>query len=87
MKRKHIFWGEVGRSILEGNGYPVIAVDLVPGCIPERVQYNMPIWRMDCAWWLVLTGSGLQAFLSMYHESNDCTNDLKGLEPSCQRSV
>ena len=34
----------------------VPVVDLVPGSIPERVQYaNMEDGRMDCPWWLVLT--------------------------------
>ena len=41
--------------------------DLVPGSIPERVQYaSMGDWRMDCPWWIVLLYnpiSGLQRFL------------------------
>ena len=47
-----------GVPIPEGNWHPVVVevVDLVPGSIPERVQYaNMEDWRMDCPWWLVLT--------------------------------
>ena len=39
-----------GVPIPEGNWYPVVVevVDLVPGSIPERVQYaNMEDWRMD----------------------------------------
>ena len=92
--RYHKLRPTAGVPIPEGNWYPVVVevVDLVPGSIPERVQYanNMEDWRMDCPWWLVLTVNPVkrsQAFLSMYHESNDCTNDLKGLERSCQRSV
>ena len=68
-----------GVPIPEGNWYPVVVevVDLVPGSIPERVQYaNMEDWRMD----------GLQACLSLYYVSNDCTNDVKGLEPKYKRS-
>ena len=42
-----------GVPIPEGNWYPVVVevVYVVPGSIPERVQYaNMDDWRMDCPW-------------------------------------
>ena len=43
-----------GRGVRPTAGwYPVVVevVDLVPGSIPERVQYaNMEDWRMDCPW-------------------------------------
>ena len=41
----------------EGNWYPVVVevVVLVPGSIPERIQYaTVDDWRMDCPWWIVL---------------------------------
>ena len=68
-----------GVPIPEGNWYPAVVevVDLVPGSIPERVQYaNMEVWRMDCPWWLALTVIPVKrsaSLLSMYHESSDCT--------------
>ena len=43
--------------IPEGNWYPVVVevVVLVPGSIPERIQYaTVDDWRMDCPWWIVL---------------------------------
>ena len=36
---------------------PVVVevVVLVPGSIPERIQYaTVDDWRMDCPWWIVL---------------------------------
>ena len=43
--------------IPEGNWYPVVVevFDLVPGSIPERIEYaTVDGWRMDCPWWIVL---------------------------------
>ena len=58
-----------GVPIPEGNWYPVVVevVDLVPGSIPERVQYaNMEDWRMDCPWWLVLTVNPVKRSASLF---------------------
>ena len=55
--------------IPEGNWYPAVVevVDLVPGSIPERVQYaNMEDWRMDCVWWLVLTANPVKRSASLF---------------------
>ena len=46
--------GRGGEGIREGNWHAVVVAEvvyLVPGSIPERVQYaNMDDWRMDCPW-------------------------------------
>ena len=79
-------------EIPEENWYPVAeVVGLVPGSIPERVQYaNMDDWRTDCPWWLVLTviaGSGLCKPLYCYR-MNATRYLQEGLEPSgCRRSM
>ena len=62
----------------------------VPGSrgrsIPNKIQEaSVEDWRMDCPWWLVLTLNPVKrsaSLLSLYHVSNDCTNDVKGLEPN-----
>ena len=60
----------------------VEVVDLVPGSIPERVQYaNMEDWRMDCLWSLgfgCIPVKRSASLFSMYHASNDCTIEIEG---------
>ena len=50
-----------------------------------RRESNMPIimddWRMDCFWWLVLSGIPVKrsaSLFSMYHASDDCTIETEG---------
>ena len=82
-----------GVPIPERNWNPVVVevVDLVPGSIPERVQYaSMEDWRLDCPWCLVLTRNPVKrsaSLLSLHHVSNDCTNDVKSLEPKMSNGV
>ena len=69
----------------------VEVVDLVPGSIPERVQYaNMDDWRMVCPWWLDLTdipARGLCKPLYCYRMNAICYIQ-EGLEPNgCRRSM
>ena len=67
--RYHTLRPTAGVPIPEGNWYPVVVevVDLVPGSIPERVQYaNMEDWRMDCPWWLVLTVNPVKRSASLF---------------------
>ena len=55
----------------------VEVVDLVPGSIPERVQYaNVDDWRMDCPWWLVLTVIPAIRFLQEGLEPNGCGRSM-----------
>ena len=68
----------------------VEVVYVVPGSIPERVQYaNMDDWRMDFFWWIVLLYnpvSGLRRFLC--HAIMSIAMVQKGLEPNgCGRST
>ena len=52
--------------------------------VPEKVQYaNMDDWKMDCPWWLVLSGIPVKrsaSLFSMYHASDELKQ--KGLEPN-----
>ena len=67
--RHHKLRPTAGVPIPERNWYPVVVevVDLVPGSVPERVQYaNMEDWRMDCLWWLVLTVNPVKRSASLF---------------------